>query len=143
MNYLRFGTDFTGRNYTLRNGKHPNLRGVMTWSINWDAAAGCASADEFSESYDDYFTSTLSVDDTSNDDSALQMYPNPVKDILTLKTNNGISISSIKIFNMIGKEISQSQDKNNVDLSHLKSGLYLVKIETDTKKTLYKKLIKE
>ncbi|WP_452598901.1 glycosyl hydrolase family 18 protein [Pontimicrobium sp. MEBiC01747] len=59
LDYLRFGTDFTGRNYTLQNGNHPNLRGVMTWSINWDVAAGCASANEFGNSYWNYFNATL------------------------------------------------------------------------------------
>ncbi|WP_299885924.1 glycosyl hydrolase family 18 protein [uncultured Lacinutrix sp.] len=55
LDYLRFGTDFTGRNYSLQNGNHPNLRGVMTWSVNWDVASGCASANEFGDSYSNYF----------------------------------------------------------------------------------------
>ena len=140
LDYLRFGTDFAGRGYTLRDGAYPNLRGVMTWSINWDAAAGCAAAYEFSNSYYDYFNSTLSVDDTSNGEVAIQMYPNPVEDILSIKANNGITIASIKIFNTIGKEISHSYN-NDVDLSHLNSGLYLVEIKT-TANTFYKKIIK-
>ena len=61
LDYLRFGTDFAGRNYSLQGGSHPDLRGVMTWSINWDVAAGCASANEFGDSYWNYFNSTMSA----------------------------------------------------------------------------------
>ena len=38
LNYLTTGKSFGGR-YTLRRpGGYPTFRGVMTWSINWDAA---------------------------------------------------------------------------------------------------------
>lgn len=59
LNYLRFGTNYSGRGYTLQpGGPHPSLRGVMTWSINWDAAPGCASTYEFANAYDQYFNDT-------------------------------------------------------------------------------------
>jgi len=58
LNYLRYGTDFPGRNYSLQNGPSPNLRGVMTWSVNWDAATNCASSYEFADSYASYFNQT-------------------------------------------------------------------------------------
>ena len=58
LDYLRYGNDFPGRNYTLLDETHPNLRGVMTWSINWDAAANCASSYEFADSYSSYFNQT-------------------------------------------------------------------------------------
>ena len=59
LDYMRFGTNLSGRNYTLQNETHPNLRGVMTWSINWDASASCASAYEFSNSYSAYFNENV------------------------------------------------------------------------------------
>ena len=58
LDYLRYGTDFPGRTYTLLDETHPNLRGVMTWSVNWDAAANCASSYEFADSYASYFNQT-------------------------------------------------------------------------------------
>ncbi len=40
MNYLIKGQSFGG-SYVLRTpAGYPNLRGLMTWSINWDAASG-------------------------------------------------------------------------------------------------------
>ncbi|MBH5316948.1 fibronectin type III domain-containing protein [Paenibacillus sp. GSMTC-2017] len=35
LNYLYKGESFGG-SYVLRNGAHPGMRGLMTWSINWD-----------------------------------------------------------------------------------------------------------
>lgn len=72
----------------------------------------------------------------------LQIFPNPVSDILTVKLNSQISIRSIKTFNLIGKEVSHSYNKNYIDLNHLNSGLYIIEIKTNTN-TFYKKIIKE
>ncbi|OAB43178.1 fibronectin type III domain-containing protein [Paenibacillus glacialis] len=35
LNYLMKGVSYGG-GYQLRNGAHPGMRGLMTWSINWD-----------------------------------------------------------------------------------------------------------
>ena len=61
LDYLRFGTDFEGRSYTLQGDPQPNLRGMMTWSINWDAVSSCGPAYEFISSYHDYFFDTISL----------------------------------------------------------------------------------
>lgn len=51
LDYLMKGQSFGGT-YQLRNAAgYPGLRGIMTWSINWDKANG----DEFANNYYDYF----------------------------------------------------------------------------------------
>lgn len=53
LNYIIKGQSYGG-GYVLHNPSgYPNLRGVMTWSINWDAFAGF----EFSNSYRTYLNS--------------------------------------------------------------------------------------
>jgi chitinase len=39
LRYLTQRTDYPGRTYTLQkpSGAYPNFRGLMTWSVNWDA----------------------------------------------------------------------------------------------------------
>jgi hypothetical protein len=45
LNYLTKGTSFGGQ-YVLRNpAGYPSLRGLMVWSINWDAANGLSLSD--------------------------------------------------------------------------------------------------
>ena len=53
VDYLR-GTGPQPGSYQ-RLATYPTLRGLMTWSINWDAVASCAVADEFAQAYEDLF----------------------------------------------------------------------------------------
>lgn len=52
LDYLTKGISFGG-GYVMRKsgGGYPGLRGIMTWSVNWDKANG----DEFANNYYDYF----------------------------------------------------------------------------------------
>src|SRR5690606_29062697 len=51
LDYLTKGQSFGG-GYTLRKpGGYPGLRGIMTWSINWDNTNG----NEFANNYYEYF----------------------------------------------------------------------------------------
>ncbi|WP_205510535.1 glycosyl hydrolase family 18 protein [Longitalea arenae] len=52
LNYLMKGQSFGG-GYVMRkaSGGYPGLRGIMTWSVNWDKANG----DEFANNYYEYF----------------------------------------------------------------------------------------
>ena len=53
VHYLR-GTGVQPGSYQ-RMDIYPDLRGLMTWSVNWDAAPTCAVANEFAQSYEDLF----------------------------------------------------------------------------------------
>jgi chitinase len=53
VDYLR-GTGPQPGSYQ-RVATYPTLRGLMTWSINWDAVSTCASANEFAQAYTDIF----------------------------------------------------------------------------------------
>ena len=59
VNYLR-GTGPQPGSYA-RLSTYPSLRGLMTWSINWDAALGCASAYEFADAFGDCFELSTGV----------------------------------------------------------------------------------
>ena len=58
MKYLR-GMGPKPGNYTLVNaGGYPNLKGMMTWSVNWDAAPGCNGAYQFANTFSTIFGNT-------------------------------------------------------------------------------------
>ena len=141
LDYLRFGTSFSGRNYTLQNGPHPNLRGVMTWSVNWDAAANCASAYEFATSYYNYFNSNLSVDEKTKSE-LIQIFPNPFDSGITI--NSPHLITQIKIFDINGKELYRQlkPETSKVNLTSLQSGLYILELKTESS-IFYKKILKK
>ena len=59
----------------------------------------------------------------------LQIYPNPVTDILTISSSE--SITAIKVVNLLGQEIvlkSNVTTSNKIDVSGLSNGYYLAKI---------------
>ncbi len=134
LNYLRFGTDFSGRTYTMQSGgPYPDLRGVMTWSVNWDAAASCASAYEFSNAYCSYFLASPIVSNTINrakENSAKGfLYDSKLK----VETKNSL-IQQVRVYNLFGQlVVSQNYNgtDNKVEISHdsfTNKQVYVVKI---------------
>jgi len=85
----------------------------------------------------------LSVDTVEKD--LVGIYPNPVKDILTIKTNETQALISITVFNFLGKQVYKklnSISDHQINLSHLKVGLYIIEFKT-TDNTIYKKVLKK
>jgi len=54
------------------------------------------------------------------------VYPNPTVDFLTIKTNF-TSLNSITIHNLLGKLVYSGPFKTSLDISHLTSGMYILK----------------
>jgi len=71
----------------------------------------------------------------------VQIYPNPVKDELRI-ANNELKISKIAIVDLAGQTIDQFNDTNLINVSHLPTGIYFIRIETDSD-IVTKKFIKE
>ncbi len=92
-----------------------------------------------------YEGSTLSLEKVNiNEFSNVQLYPNPTSEILNIKVDNQ-QIKSLKIFNLLGKEVMNASSKRNkiesINISQLSSGMYLVRLETATN-TVTKKILK-
>lgn len=80
-------------------------------------------------------------------DEAIEIYPNPSSHQFYLKNSSKISQSlTVSIFNMLGQNIktivSDFSDERLIDISNLESGLYIVKIESNTS-SVTKRLIKD
>ncbi|TDD94947.1 CHRD domain-containing protein [Flavobacterium cellulosilyticum] len=76
--------------------------------------------------------------------SKLDVYPNPLKDVLTInnKTNKSLKV---EILDLAGKLIDSKTVNFNTsqfDYSYLKSGIYLIKINTADKQSTTFKIIK-
>ena len=67
------------------------------------------------------------------------VYPNPVKDVLTI-SNKELTIESYKLYNSLGQLLrTEELSKNNqIDVSYLSSGLYILEVITKSKKTSIK-----
>ncbi|WP_044399747.1 aryl-sulfate sulfotransferase [Lacinutrix sp. Hel_I_90] len=82
----------------------------------------------------------LSVKENELPEVSIQLYPNPVVDILTVVYEK--EINKIEIYTLFGQLIQVIENSNVVDLKSYASGLYLVKIHAN-EGTLTKKIIKE
>lgn len=83
--------------------------------------------------------STLSVNEELL--SHIKLYPNPTNNNLFLDISNDAFIEKLVLYNANGKEIKSFRFSNNIDLSQVSSGLYLLKMISD-KGVFFKKIIK-
>ena len=86
---------------------------------------------------------TLSNSDIEKID--ITVYPNPVNDLLTISSPNN-EILSISVFTINGKEIQSfekmNQNRNEISLINLDSGVYFLEIRTDVGRVT-KKVVKK
>lgn len=81
---------------------------------------------------------TLST--SQNQIAGLKLYPNPVKEVLQIESNN-TSEKTIELFNVLGKSVYKGKTINNsVNLSNVNKGVYVVKI-TEEEKTVTRKIV--
>ena len=84
---------------------------------------------------------SLSVPDEELSD--VSVYPNPVKNTLTINTIAQLSGRIATVFDMNGKRVlNQKLDSNQLNVERLQSGIYLLRIESNGK-SIKRKFIKK
>ena len=114
--------------YTLQQpGGYPSLRGMMTWSINWDAVSTCNGVYSYADTYErvfDDFSTGVTVVETEE----VLLMGNPVRDVLRFnKPLTGV----LRIRDSSGRSVqSTAMNGNELDVRHLPSGLYLIEFSS-------------
>ncbi|MBT2619250.1 MULTISPECIES: T9SS type A sorting domain-containing protein [Chryseobacterium] len=88
---------------------------------------------------------TLGVTEVINSKD-LQVYPNPVKDVLKFKFGNNLKSEGIDIFDMNGRvvtSIGNNKNVNEVNVSSYPKGNYILKVKANDGKVYIQKIIKE
>lgn len=75
----------------------------------------------------------------------LQIYPNPVKDVLNFKLSNNLKVDAIEIYDLTGKKVNVSNSKlvSSVNVSNLPKGNYILKVKADDGRVHIQKIIKD
>lgn len=76
----------------------------------------------------------------------LQIYPNPVKDVLKFRFSNNLKSESIEIYDLTGRaitSISNSKNVNEVNMSSYQKGNYVLRVKASDGKVYIQKIIKE
>ena len=87
-----------------------------------------------------YQESQLSIN--SVDKEKALVYPNPIKDYLSIKINDNKKLKNVEVFNVNGKSVFKSNN-STFSLSKLKNGIYFLKVNTLDGDSFFKKIIKE
>jgi hypothetical protein len=86
----------------------------------------------------------LSNEDVALNDKNILLYPNPANNILNYTTSNDVSFDDLTITDVFGKLILTNKfatGTNQVDVSHLQSGVYFVRF-SNSETSVVKKFIK-
>ena len=78
---------------------------------------------------------------TITNENEVFVYPNPTTGSLNVTTENKVDID---IFDLLGKKVRHFKNQKTIDISNLKSGIYLMKTtDLQTNKTFAQKIIKQ
>ena len=89
----------------------------------------------------DLHSTALATSDIKADNTKIQIFPNPVADIIRISgINNG---QSIQIYNMAGQLVKSEAFDQKINVSELGSGVYLLKINTKDFQTHEFKFLKK
>ena len=87
----------------------------------------------FEASYN-YEQNTLGI--TNNEDNRFVLFPNPANDVLNVKGIEGAV--KVKVVDVIGKLVIEKTINNQLDVSSLNNGVYLITIEADNLKETHR-----
>ena len=92
----------------------------------WVRRIGASPCNDTTECATITVTVNVGIDEISG--ANINIYPNPVKDVLTI-TNYELGITDVKIYDMLGREVLESRLLDGkVDVSQLSSGTYVLRL---------------
>ncbi len=141
INYL-LGRGPKPARYTLVSS-YPSLRGMMTWSINWDANASCHPVYAYARNYDRIFKNPVTQINSKNhnikDFVIFNNYPNPFNSATKVKYSVARAGNiSLVLYDVQGREVKKILNayvnkgvyELLIDMKNLPSGDYFLKMQS-------------
>lgn len=86
-------------------------------------------------------TCTLGIKDNALGD--ISVYPNPVKESFRLEVNDNMTLQKMMIYSIRGRLVDEIEDLSQpINVSPLKTGVYILRIESASGKIMNKRIIK-
>ncbi|MEW7291502.1 glycosyl hydrolase family 8 [Aquimarina sp. 2304DJ70-9] len=133
LDYLINGNSFGGQ-YQLSQ-TYPDLRGVMSWSINWDSFENLSFSTSIRAYLDGLTLRNNNLSTILPKNSEVLLYPNPMKERLNIQLDINATYV-LEFYNHLGikvfthkKEQKETQTSTAVDINQLESGLYFYTLD--------------
>lgn len=138
--WIQVGTDIEGEHQGDGFGWSVSLssdgnRAIVSAKSNDDNGTNAGHARIY-----DLSTITLGIDELTHPNK-VSVYPNPISDSIYVDTS--VFAKTISLLSLSGQIIKTVESKNSMNLSNFTSGIYILRIETLSGKTYYKKVIKQ
>ena len=95
------------------------------------------------EDYSVIFNPSLSVEDVGVNSGEVKIYPNPTHDVLNISNGTDKALTSILIYDGLGRQVLKGVNTEQVSVSHLTNGMYFLKLEFGNNDILTKRFIKK
>ncbi len=91
--------------------------------------------------FQNHIDNTLSLPNFEDLENTVRVFPNPTRNVINVAINNPLEIKEIIIYNTLGVNLNLKTTDGLIDLTDLKTGIYLLSIKT-LKATIIKKVVK-
>ena len=135
---------FTGTVFQTSYYYYDNSNGNLVFRSNTaDIEFAIAGIDDTITLNESFLTNPLSTPNNVFVENEIKVIPNPVSDILNIKLNQNEIIKAIILTDVSGREVLRIHDNiSSINVSQLKTGLYIANITTD-KGLFVKKIVKK
>lgn len=137
LNGLPTGGTFSGTGVT-GSSFNPSTAGTFTVVYSYTAANSCSSSDSKS------ITVNLCTGIEELKTVDVQIYPNPVKDILYINSNN-TNLKTVEVYDLVGKKVISlitAESLISINSNELTNGVYFVRIQAENTKPVTARFIK-
>ena len=80
----------------------------------------------------------------SHKNTPFELYPNPVKDLLNLRFDDGAKPESVELYNLAGCLVTQKRNAfESIDMNAMSSGVYMLRVTMNNGTSYHEKILKE
>ena len=118
-----------------------NLSQLELYIRNDNANAGSTNGTFTINYIEFYYAETAGLADSNlSDENSIHLFPNPVKDILSIKSLS--ILKKLEVFNVLGQKVMGRENTNSLNVTKLNSGAYILKTMNENGAVSTKKFIK-
>ena len=118
-----------------------NLSQLELYIRNDNANAGSTNGNFTINYIEFYYAETAGLADSNlSDENSIHLFPNPVKDILSIKSLS--ILKKLEVFNVLGQKVMGRENTNSLNVTKLNSGAYILKTMNENGAVSTKKFIK-